>query len=117
VRKMVWSCLGIILAILLLAGQARLEAPPPAASPAQDLADFGVSDIEVRSVKALGTATINAEVSRAAGKGEQWPHEAVLVALKLVGADLKGSSKIIAVQTPAGKSGHGHDYGHRIWIP
>ena len=88
------------MASLLLTGQTQVAARPPGSNPAQDLADFGVSGIEVRSVKSLDTTAINSEISQAAGKGEKWPQEAVLVALKMAGAGLKGSSKIIEVQTP-----------------
>ncbi len=75
-------------------------AHPPGTIPAEELADFGVSGIEVRSLKSRDTTMINTEVSQAAGKGEKWPKEAVLVTLKLVGEGLKGSTKIIEVRTP-----------------
>ena len=71
------------------------------ASSSQELEDFGVSGIEVRSVKILDTGKLNAEASRAAGKGETWPQDAVLVALKFAGAGLKGHTKLIEVRTPA----------------
>jgi hypothetical protein len=67
---------------------------------AQDREDFGVSDIEVKSVKSLDSSKLNAEVSRTAGKGETWTRDAVLVALKFIGAGLKGQRKIIDVRTP-----------------
>jgi hypothetical protein len=41
---------GILLAVLLV-GQTQMEAHPPVSDPAPDLADFGVSGIEARSVK------------------------------------------------------------------
>jgi hypothetical protein len=69
-------------------------------SSAQDLTDFGVSDVEVHSVKSLDSSGLNAEVSKAAGKGETWPKDAVLVALKFIDAGLKGHTKIIDVRTP-----------------
>ena len=69
-------------------------------SPAQPIADFGVSDIEVQSVKTLGTDKLNAKVRKAAGKGEKWTRDAVLVALECVGAGLKGNTKVINVRTP-----------------
>jgi hypothetical protein len=90
---------GILLAVLLV-GQTHLEARPPGSDPAQDLADFGDSGFEVRSVKSLDPAAINSGIPQAVSKGEKWPQEAVLVALKMAGAGLKGSSKTIEVQTP-----------------
>jgi hypothetical protein len=51
-----------------LAGQVQADARPPGTSPAQDSADFGVSGIEVRSVKSLDITAINSEVSQAAYK-------------------------------------------------
>jgi hypothetical protein len=62
--------------------------------------DFGVTGIEVQSVKTLDTKKLNAEVRKAAGKGETWTREPVLVVLKFVGAGLKGNRKIIDVSTP-----------------
>lgn len=94
-----WFLGGLLLAVLL-AGQARVEARPHGASPAQDLIDFGVSGIEVRSVKSLDTAAINDAMGQAAGRGEKWPQEVVAVALKVAGQGLKGSSTVIEVQTP-----------------
>jgi hypothetical protein len=67
---------------------------------AQKLADFGVSDLEVQSVKTLDTSKLNAAVRKAAGNGENWTKDAVLVALKFVGAGLKGHTKVIDVRTP-----------------
>jgi hypothetical protein len=69
-------------------------------SSAQAIKDFGVSDIEVQYVKTLNTKKLNASVSEAAGQGETWTKDAVLVALKFVGAGLKGHTKIIDVRTP-----------------
>jgi hypothetical protein len=73
---------------------------PPQTSSAQALADFGVSGIEVQSVKTLDTHKLNAEVRKAASKGENWTKDAVLVALEFVGAGLNGHTKIIDVRTP-----------------
>jgi hypothetical protein len=72
----------------------------PQTSGAQVTADFGVSDIEVRSVKTLDTSKQNAKVREAASKGENWTKDAVLVALKFAGSGLKGHTKIIEVRTP-----------------
>jgi len=69
-------------------------------SSSHELEDFGVAGLEVRSVKALDTGKLNAEVSRAANKGENWTQDAVLVALKFAGSGLKGHTKIIEVRTP-----------------
>ena len=79
----------------------KAEKSSSQASSSQELEDFGVSGIEVRSVKTLDTGKLNAEASRAAGKGEAWPQDAVLVALKFAGAGLKGHTKLIEVRTPA----------------
>jgi hypothetical protein len=78
------------------------EAPKasPQTSSAQALADFGVSDIEVKSVKTLDTNKLNAEIRKAASKNETWTKDALLVALEFVGAGLKGHTKIIDVRTP-----------------
>jgi hypothetical protein len=73
-------------------------------SSAQDRSDFGASGVEVRCVKTLDTNEINAEMSKAAGKGESWPKDAILVALKCIGSGLKGSTKIIDVRTPPEES-------------
>ncbi len=43
---------------------------------------------------------MNDEISQAYRKGEAWPKEAVLVALRFVGAGLKGNTKSIEVRTP-----------------
>jgi hypothetical protein len=69
-------------------------------SPAQAITDFGVSDLEVQSVQTLDTKKLNVKVKEAAGKGEKWTREAVLVALEFVGAGLKGNTKVIDVRTP-----------------
>ena len=69
-------------------------------SDAQAIADFGVSDVEVQSVKTLGTDKLNTKIKKAAGKGEKWTRDAVLVALEFVGAGLKGNTKVIDVRTP-----------------
>jgi hypothetical protein len=90
----------MILFAVLLAGQTRVEARPPGSGPGQDPADFGVSGIEVRSVKSLDTTALNAEARKAAGKGEKWPQEALQVALTLVVDGMKGSSRTIEVRTP-----------------
>jgi hypothetical protein len=60
-----------------------------------------VSDIEVQSVKTLDIHKLNVEVNKAASQGETWTKDAVLVALKFVGAGLKGNTKIIGVRTPS----------------
>ena len=68
---------------------------------AQDHDDFRVSaGAETHSVKSLDPKKINDEISRAFSKGEAWPKEAVLVALKFVGEGVKGNTKIIEVRTP-----------------
>jgi hypothetical protein len=70
-------------------------------SSAQDLAAFGILEgIEVQSVQTLDPNKLNAEISQAFSKGEIWPKESVLVALKFVGEGLKGNSKIIDARTP-----------------
>jgi hypothetical protein len=93
--------LGMILLslTLVLAGGQRGKAAKAQKSP-QEHQDFGVSGIEVRSVKSLDTKKLNAEVSKAAGKGEAWTKDAVLVALKVTGSELTGHTKIIEVRTP-----------------
>jgi hypothetical protein len=106
---------GMLFRRILLVALAMLMAgafPPPAhaagkagkstleKSSDEDRRDFGVADIEVQSVKTLDTKKLNAAVSKAAGKGEAWTREAVLVALKFAGPGLKGSTKIIDVRTP-----------------
>jgi hypothetical protein len=66
-----------------------------------DHADFAApAEIEVQSVKSIDPRKMNDEISQAYRKGEAWPKEAVLVALRLVGAGLKGNTKSIEVRTP-----------------
>jgi hypothetical protein len=66
-----------------------------------DRADFGVSSgIEVQSIKSLDPSAFNEKISQAYRKGEAWPKEMILVALKLVGEGLKGNTKNIEVSTP-----------------
>lgn len=97
---------GIILLSLTLvfsygqpAKAAEATKAPPNPNSGKDLKDFGVMDIEVRSVKSLDTNKLNAGVGQAAGKGEAWTKEAVWVALKVVGPELKGHTKIIEFKT------------------
>jgi hypothetical protein len=82
----------------------KTEKAPSGMSSAQDRSDFGASEVEVRSVKSLDIKEINAEVSKAAGKGETWPKDAIPVALKFIGSGLRGSTKIIDVRTPPEQS-------------
>jgi len=79
---------------------AKAEKSHPKTNSAPELADFGVSGVEVQSVKTMDTHKINAEVSNAVRKDEAWTQEAVLVALKFIGSGLKGHTKIIDVRTP-----------------
>jgi hypothetical protein len=66
-----------------------------------DNADFGVpAGIETHSVKTLEPRMFNEEIGQAFGKGEGWPKEVLLVALKFVGSGLKGNTKSIDVRTP-----------------
>lgn len=102
-RSILPAALAMLMAVCLplqafSAGKA--EKVSPQTDPAQAIADFGLSDIEVRSVKTLDTSKLNAEVRRAAGKGETWTQDAVLVALKVAGSGLKGHTKLIEVRTP-----------------
>ena len=70
-------------------------------SSAQDRTDFGILEgVEIHSVKSLDPEKVNGEIRQALSKGETWPKEAALVALKFVGAGLKGSTQIIEVRTP-----------------
>jgi hypothetical protein len=78
----------------------KADQASPQTSPNQEYADFGVYDIKVQSVKTLDPGKLNAEVSQAAGKGETWTKDAVLVALKFAGGGLKGHTKSIEVRTP-----------------
>lgn len=67
----------------------------------KDRVDFGVrAGIEVQSVKSLDTSRFNEEISQGYRKGEVWPKEMILVALKFVGEGLKGNTKSIEVLTP-----------------
>ena len=79
---------------------AKAEKASSQASSDKERVNFGVSGIEVRSVKTLDTNKLNAELRQAADKGETWVKDAVLVALNLTGAGLKGHTKIIEVRTP-----------------
>jgi len=99
--------LGITLfSLTLIFASGQREEPvktkkfPPNTSSPREFEDFGVSDIEVRSVKTLDTNKLNAEVSKATSRGETWNKDAVLVVLKAIGAELKGHTKIINVRTP-----------------
>jgi len=66
-----------------------------------DHADFAApAGIEVQSVKVIDPRKMNDEIGQAYRKGEAWPKEAVLVALRFVGAGLKGNTKSIEVCTP-----------------
>ena len=66
-----------------------------------DLADFAApAGIDVQSVKAIDPRKMNDEIGQACRKGEAWPKEAVLVALRFVGAGLKGNTKSIEVRIP-----------------
>jgi hypothetical protein len=103
-RSILLAALTMLMAVsfpLSAFSSGKAKKVSPQTSPAQALVDFGVSDIEVQSVKTLDTDKLNAEVKKATGKGETWTREAVLVALKFAGAGLKGHSKIIDVQTPS----------------
>ena len=78
-------------------GKTNIE---PGSTPT-DRADFGVSSgIEVQSIKSLDPSASNEKISQAYRKGEAWPKEMILVALKFVGAGLKGNTKNIEVSTP-----------------
>lgn len=95
--------LAIIVAVSFPLSAFSAEKAPKASSqtnPAQAIADFGVSDIEVKSVKKVDTGNLNTKVTKAASKGEAWCKDAVLVALEIAGARLKGNTKIIEVLTP-----------------
>jgi hypothetical protein len=72
------------------------------ANPTQDrdIKDFGVTDVEVRSVKSLDVEKFNQEIAAAKQSGQAWPQQAVLVALKCSSEDLKGHTKAIDVRTP-----------------
>jgi hypothetical protein len=100
-RMMMLICLGMLMAASLL-GQAfsQTQKFSTQKSSLKDLKDFGVTGIRVLCVKTLDTGKFNAEVQEAAGKGEAWTKEAVPVALKFVGAGLKGHTKNIEGRTP-----------------
>jgi ecotin len=66
---------------------------------ARDLTDFGISDIAVQSVQTVDPAGFNTEISKAFFKGESWPRDAILVALKFVGEGFRGNTKIIDART------------------
>ncbi len=81
-----------------------LLAVAPAAAAGEDLTqairDFGVTDLPVRSVRSLDMTDFNTRVKQAAGQGQAWPKEAVLVALQFVGTGLKGHTTVIEIRTP-----------------
>ncbi len=102
-RSILLAVLTILMAVsfpLSAFSSGRAKKVSPQTSPAQALADFGVSGIEVQSVKTLDTNNMNAQVRKAASKGENWVKDAVLVVLKFAGTGLKGHTKIIEVRTP-----------------
>jgi hypothetical protein len=69
--------------------------------PTLDHADFSApAGIEIQSVKAIDPKKMNDEISQAYRKDEVWPKEVVLVALRFVGAGLKGNAKTIEVIIP-----------------
>jgi hypothetical protein len=72
------------------------------ANPTQDrdIKDFGVTDVEVRSVKSLDVEKLNREIAAAQQSGKAWPQQAVLVALKCSSEGLKGHTKAIEARTP-----------------
>lgn len=104
-RLLLISGITLLSVVVILASghqgeAAKAEKSPPQSSSSLDYQDFGVSGIEVRSVKSLDTGKLNVEISQAAAKGEAWTKEAVLVALKVTGTDLQGHTKIMEVKTP-----------------
>jgi hypothetical protein len=101
-RRLLLTCLTMLIALSLsIKAFSNEQKPPSNTSSAQERQDFGVSDIEVQSVKTLDIHKLNAEVNKAASQGETWTKDAVLVALKFVGAGLKGNTKTIDVRTPS----------------
>jgi len=74
---------------------------PAQSSRSKDIEAFGVTHLEVKSVKSLELERINKEISSAGKEGQAWPKEAILVALKCVGESLKGHTKAIEVRTPS----------------
>ena len=67
---------------------------------ARNIEDFNVADVEVRSVKSLNVEKLNQKIREARQKGNTWPNQAVLVALKCTSEGLKGNTKTIDVRTP-----------------
>lgn len=67
---------------------------------AQAIADFGVTDLPVRSVRTLATTACHAQVRQAMAQGETWPRQAIFVALRCIGADLRGHTTVIEIKTP-----------------
>lgn len=102
-RSMMLAGLAMLMTVSLplsiFAADKDLKAVPQK-SPAQAITDFGVSDIEVQSVKTVDTGKLNAKVRKAAPKGKKWTRDAILVALEFVGAQLKGHTMVIDVRTP-----------------
>ncbi len=86
----------VLLLLALWPGGSALAGP----NMAQDRKDFGVSEVEVPSVKPLDVAAGNAQVQQAAAQDESWTREAVLVALRFVGTEMRGHTKFIEVRTP-----------------
>ena len=81
----------------LAAAAAKSSANP---SQAKNIKDFGVTDVEVRSVKSLNVEKLNQEITAAQKSGQARPQQAVLVALKCSSEGLKGHTKVIEVRTP-----------------
>lgn len=75
-------------------------ASPAGAAATSDIQDFGVSDIQVKSVQTLAVADFNSRLQQAAANREVWTREAVLVALRFVGPELRGHTKIVDIKTP-----------------
>jgi hypothetical protein len=102
--RLIWLAgLALLIAVALplsVFAADKAQKAAPQTSPAQAIADFGVSGIEVHSVKTLDTNKLNAEVRKAGRNGENWTKDAVWVALKFTGSGMKGHTKIIEVQTP-----------------
>lgn len=88
--------LGLLVVLLwaCLAGPAS-----PAGDNSRNIKDFG-GDVPVQSVQALAVDDFNAQVQQAVGHGEAWVKEPVLVALRFVGAEIRGHTKIIELRTP-----------------
>ena len=81
-----------------LAGEAPESSPASYAS--EDIKAFGVVGISVKSVKPLDVEKTNQEIASAAQKEEAWTKQAVLIALRFTGEDIKGHTKDIEVRTP-----------------